>query len=223
MRSTFIVVFILGILIVSACTLQEGGGASTAIPTSDDNHTPMPTSPTGDGPGMETPTLEETTDSEPALTETVSIPPTATLVPTPTPHFVVQPGTPLGTSNIVEPDSSCDWMGIGGQVFDQDNVPVNDLIVEVGGTILGNQISQLAITGNAPIFGPGGYLIELGDMPMASDGTLWMLLYLDGVPQSEKIFLNTYAECERNLLIINFMESTAISDIQVQLPIIIKE
>lgn len=219
MRSRFIVVFILGILLISACNLVEIGGESTAIPTSEDNHTPLPTSPTGDGPGMETPTLEETTDSEPAPTETVSITPTATMVPTPTPHFVVQPGTPIGTVNIVKPDTSCNWIGIGGQVFGQDGVPVDGLIVEVGGSISGNEISQLAITGNAPILGPGGYLFELGDMPISSDGTVWLQLYSDGVPQSEKIFLTTYAECERNLLLVNFTESTAV---QVRLPIIIK-
>ncbi|MCK5430107.1 MAG: hypothetical protein KAI94_11580, partial [Anaerolineales bacterium] len=81
----------------------------------------------------------------------------------------------------------------------------------------------LAITGNTPVFGPGGYLIVLADIPIASDGTLWLQLYDSaGEPQSNKIFLTTYSECERNLLLVNFSESVTISDVQVRLPIIIK-
>ena len=114
------------------------------------------------------------------------------------------------------------WMGIGGQVFDAVGVPVDGLIVELGGTIACTEISILAITGNAPVFGPGGYIIELGNTPVASEGTLWLQLLSEGEPQSEKIVLATSAECEQNLLLVNFTERHTVSDIQVRLPIIIK-
>lgn len=218
MRSKLIVLLILGNFLVSACTLMDGGGESTALPTSSVGQTSIPASPTIDGPVLETPPLEVTT--EPELTETVSLPPIATIAPTP--QFVVQPGTPVGTVNIIKPDLSCDWMGIGGQVFGPGGVPVDSLIVEVGGNIVGNEISQLAITGNASIFGPGGYLVELGEVPIASEGTLWIQLFSEGDPQSEKIYLTTYAECDRNLLIVNFMDSSSMADVQIRLPVIIK-
>jgi hypothetical protein len=138
------------------------------------------------------------------------------------PRFMLQPGTPKGTVNFVNPEMDCNWVGIGGQVFDADGVPVDGLIVELGGTIAGNEISKLTITGNAPVFGPGGYVIELGNTPVASEGTLWLQLLSEGEPQSEKILLVTSADCEQNLLLVNFSEIHTVSDIQVRLPIIIK-
>lgn len=220
MRFLNLIVLIWLILTLSACT-SIGGGDSTSVPTVG-IFTPFPTSPTEVGGGVGTPTLEVTKVSDPTPTGTVSVPSTPTIVPTPMPRFMVQPGTPKGTENFVNPEIDCNWMGIGGQVFDADGVPVDGLIVELGGTIAGTEISFLAITGNAPVFGPGGYIIELGNTPVASEGTLWLQLLSEGEPQSEKILLATSAECEQNLLLVNFTESHTVSGIQVRLPIIIK-
>lgn len=220
MRFRYLIISILLMLSLAACT-TIGGGDSTGIPT-EGISTPSLTLPTDIVGGKETPTLDHTEDVVLTLTGTVSVPSTPTMVPTPMARFMIQPGTPKRTVNFANPDMNCDWMGVGGQVFGDKGSPVDGIVVELGGTIAGTEISLLAITGNAPVFGPGGYIFELGNTPVASEGTLWLQLLSEGEQQSEKILLTTSAECEQNLLLVNFSESITVSDIQVRLPIIIK-
>ena len=223
MKFRYYDLIILAVLGLSSCTLLGGGGVPTSWPTLDDFHTPIAATPTLVEVAQDTATPEKTEELLPVPTQTIPPSSTPTSIPTPTPHYVLQPGTPQGTANFAQPELSCYWMGVGGQVFGPDGAPVAGLFVEAGGTLAGGEITQLAITGNTPVFGPGGYLIVLADIPIASDGTLWLQLYDSaGEPQSNKIYLTTYSECERNLLLVNFSESVTISDVQVRLPIIIK-
>jgi hypothetical protein len=163
------------------------------------------------------------------VTATLSINPTKTAMlapaPTPTPRFMVQAGTPVDTANFVHPEAGCNWMGVAGQVFGQDEKPIEGLVVEVAG-ILGNEpVLSLALTGGSAILGPGGYEITLADQPIASMGTLWVQLFdLNSNPQSEKIIFNTYDpgdECNNNLIVINFNE-VGLPMNQYYLPVILK-
>jgi hypothetical protein len=117
------------------------------------------------------------------------------------------------TANFVHPDAACNWMGIGGQVFGRDDKPVSGLIVEVGGTLGGEPVLLLALTGGSSVLGPGGYEITLADKTIASQQTLWLQLYdLNGAPQSEQISFDTISgegSCDKNLIIINFSEAGA--------------
>jgi hypothetical protein len=125
-------------------------------------------------------------------------------------RYSLQMGTPAATANFLQPEAGCSWMGIGGQVFNRNDRPVAGLIVEVGGILDGSPILLLSITGDSTALGPGGYEVKLADGPVASQGTLWLQLHdLMGIPQSEKIYFDTYSgegECDRNLVIINFRE-----------------
>ena len=98
--------------------------------------------------------------------------------------YVFHNGTPVAIQNFVFPELGCDWMGIGGQAFDQQGEVVTGLIVKVSGTLEGNDVLQFAMTGNAQQLGPGGFGIRLSDRPIASQGTLLFQLFdLNGVPQ----------------------------------------
>jgi hypothetical protein len=67
--------------------------------------------------------------------------------------------------------------------------------------------TKTAMTGIAPQFGPGGYEIQISDLPIASTKTLWIQLVDPALlPISDKIYFDTYAECDKNLTIINFVQ-----------------
>jgi hypothetical protein len=182
-------------------------------------------------------TLEPTTPpikatgiaATPTLTQTMPISPTKTAViasaPTPEPRFLVQAGTPVETANFVHPDTGCNWMGVAGQVFGNDEKPIAGLVVEVAGTLGDKPVLFLALTGGNTILGPGGYEITLTDQPVASTGMLWVQIFdLNGNPQSEKILFNTYAateNCDNNLIVINFNE-TGLPLNRYYLPVILK-
>jgi hypothetical protein len=104
-------------------------------------------------------------------------------------------------------DLGCNWMGVGGQVFNNKSEPVLYLVVEVGGTLNGNPISGLSLTGAATAWGPGGFEIKLSDKPMQSNGTIWVQFYdLGGKPVSDKVYLTTYQDCNKNAILVNMVQ-----------------
>jgi len=136
--------------------------------------------------------------------------------------YRLQPGTPRALANFIQPDEGCNWMGVGGQAFDIHGQPVTLLVVEVGGTLAGADVFHLELTGSQTNLGPGGYLITLSNRPIASSGSMWILLYdLAGQPLSNKIYFSTAQDCESNFIIINFVEANPNSVPQAYLPIII--
>jgi hypothetical protein len=131
--------------------------------------------------------------------------------------YTIQIGTPVETANFVDQQAGCNWLGVGGQVFEGHDKPVIGMIVEVGGTLNGNPVLLLALTGDSTVLGPGGYVIKIADKPISSEGTLWVQLYdLNGAPKSERENINTFGgdnACEKNLIIINFNQlSSNIND-----------
>lgn len=101
-------------------------------------------------------------------------------------------------------------MGVGGQTFDTDGNPVKFIVVEVGGELVGNEVSMLSLTGSVPAYGPAGYEFTLASAPIGTSGTLWLQLYdLEGNPLSERVFIDTHSSCDRNLVIVNFIKLPA--------------
>ncbi len=216
-HTTLLIVFL--IITLAACS----------FPAPDQPLTPSPPGFATDPSPSET--LPEFTAAEPTQIEgsiiTLEVTPTGTQVsqaPAPTAthevietsqpedvfRFAPQSGTPVGTTNFIHPEAGCSWMGVGGQVFSQNDRPISDLIVEVGGSLEGSPLLLLTMTGDSTALGPGGYEVKLADRMVASQDTLWLQLHdLNGKPQSEKIFFDTYGgedACDKNLVIINFSE-----------------
>ena len=153
--------------------------------------------------------------SQPTATTPVITNPTTPVTPTPsrtstplppTAQYILQPGSPVYQPNLFHPDIGCRWMGVAGQVFGVDARSVKQLVVELGGALNGKSISVLGMTGNNAVYGPGGFELQITGQPMASQGSLWLVLYdLGGNRLSEPTYFNTYGDCERNLVLVNFV------------------
>lgn len=169
---------------------------------------------------METATMADT--AIPAKTLTASYTPTKTSTPTrtatPTKTFTpTQTSTPLPYTlqveapvyikNFAHTGAGCDWLGVAGQVFDANGDPVLNLVLVATGTLNGKNLNLTAVTGipEADVYGPGGYEIQLADEALASSQSLRIQVYdLQGNALSEAYVFDTYADCTKNLAIINF-------------------
>jgi hypothetical protein len=227
MRKLIVAVCVLMVVLIPACMVSApdpGSPAPTAAP-GETQVVPSAAAPTG-LPG--TPELPGET-AFPGATVTFTAPPAqipATLAPTETPlpaiRFYMQPGTPTRLANFVTPEAGCNWLGIAGQVFDLNGNPLTGVVIEVGGSLNGQPVQQLALTGSSPAVGPGGYVIVLEDHPVQSDGTVWFqLLDQGGSPKTGRILLTTSDRCEENLTLINLIEANPVAS-QVNLPVILK-
>jgi len=155
-------------------------------------------------------------------TPTIKISTPVPIVPTPIPmKYRLQPGTPVAVGGFVHSDLGCHWMGVGGQVFALDSSPVKQLVVELGGTLNGQAVSQLSLTGAATQWGPGGYEFALADHPIDSSGTLWLrVLDLNGDPISSRIYFTTYNDCSKNTILINLIEAVNTGNNHTYLPVV---
>jgi len=128
--------------------------------------------------------------------------------------FIIQPGTPVYLPNFIMPASECNWMGVAGQVFDKNLVPISNLIIEVGGMLSGNEILFMTLTSSALEVGPGGYVITLANQAISSSGDISIRVRdLSGAQLSADVPFETYANCDQNLIIINFIESDQTSKV----------
>lgn len=119
--------------------------------------------------------------------------------------FVLQPGNPVAIPNVGHPDLGCDWMGVAGQATGLNNAPVTGLMIQLGGVLDGEKMLPVTLTGTAAQYGEGGYEITLDTRPKASNESLWVqLLDKDGTPLSERVYFDTYAECAKALILVNF-------------------
>lgn len=144
--------------------------------------------------------------STPSHTPTAQETSTSTPVNTPVP-FALQADSPVYIQNFVHTEAGCDWLGIAGQVFGEDDSPQINLVLVVQGTLGQTSIDMTGVTGvpEAHVYGPGGYEIILADMPVETDQMLAIQVFdLNGIAQSEPVVFDTYADCDKNLVIINF-------------------
>lgn len=163
-------------------------------------------------------------------TETPTPRPSATLPPTPTffslvateatseeviPEatvggmpFVLKGGKVAAIENFAYPEAGCDWMGVAGRVFDLRDSVILGQQVQLGGVLPGAPGPgdfSLTLTGLATRYGAGFYEFTLANRPIASSGTLWLqVLDQQGLPMSDKVYFDTYAECDKNLILVDF-------------------
>jgi hypothetical protein len=119
--------------------------------------------------------------------------------------YMYQRGTPAAISNFVDIGAGCNWAGVGGQIFDSSGAPMAGLIVKVSGWLEGRYIQYTVYTGSSQHFGPGGYELKLADHPVSSFTLELLLLDAAGEPLSGKNLLQTYGNCQQNLLVVNLM------------------
>jgi len=152
-----------------------------------------------------TATATDTPTPEPTATDTPT--PAGTDTPGPTPTgapFVVQPGSNVLVANFAN-DLGCSWMGIAGQVFDKNRNALPGITVHAEGQLAGQLVNQDGLTGGNPRIGPAGYSIDLSDHPIATSSTIWVQLRdTAGLPLSDKVFITTSDQCDKNLVFINW-------------------
>jgi hypothetical protein len=119
--------------------------------------------------------------------------------------YILQSGSPIWLQSFSH--AGCDWMGVGGQVFDAKGNPIQALLLHVSGSIGGQPVDLLGITGGAIAYGPGGYEITIARSVIESKGSLWIEVWdLNDKVLSDPIPINTFADCSRNLVLINFVQ-----------------
>ena len=209
------------IIMLASCNLMPGNNSSSPTATS---FFLTPTNPTLTSTQLVEPSTPSPT-VKPIILPTAT--PADTPMPTPSPtafyDYGIQVGSPATVANFLHPDVGCNYSGIGGQVFSKDGKPISDqIVVKVTGTLEEKDVEFLAVTGGYPALGPGGYEIILADHLAGSNKSLFLQLFdLNGIAVSPLMSFNTYSDCTKNLVILNFVESSTVN--KYYIPIIINK
>jgi hypothetical protein len=100
--------------------------------------------------------------------------------------------------------SGCSWFSFVGQVFDLDGKPIIGLTIHLEG----DGLKLDSITGSQPAVGPGGYELPLGNHPVDTTDTYRIQLRNNtGTPLSDTVVVRTYADCARNMVLVNFVQN----------------
>ncbi len=161
--------------------------------------------------GTDTPTLAPTITLQPSSTPISLVPPTRTpTLPPPT----KTPKAPYGVtvsaiqSTIIHPDLGCNWTGIGGTVVDASGAPVLYRTLRLTGTWNGAPIDKLTVSGTALDYGQSGFEFVLGTTPAASSKLLTLqLLDQGGLPLADNVYITTYNDCNKNLILVRFKQN----------------
>lgn len=122
--------------------------------------------------------------------------------------FTIQSGYPDYLPAFTRPDAGCAWVGIAGQVLDSFNQPLSGIRVHVTGSFNGLMIESTVTSGDHTAYGPAGFEIQVGTQAMDSQNSLTIQLLDDsGQPLSPAYPITTYADCQKNLILIQFQAS----------------
>lgn len=178
----------------------------------DPTWTPTPTvylSPTA--------TLLPSITPPPTTTPANFVPATDTPVPTKTPTPTLTPKAPFSAAsvNVIESvliphlvDAGCDWQGVGGTVDDQNGSPIIGIVVRLAGTYNGKSVELTTVSGISPEYGKSGFEFVLGDTLVNSRDFLYVqLLDQAGLPLSDRIEIDTFNDCKKNLVLLRFKKN----------------
>jgi hypothetical protein len=117
-------------------------------------------------------------------------------------------GDPSAVSNtLFHADGTCNWQGIAGHVVDFQGQPVIGMFVQLGGYYDGKVIETTTLTGGATWYGDSGYEFVLGTKPLDTYKSLWVQLTDQAyLPLSDRVYLDTFSACTKNLILINFKQ-----------------
>jgi hypothetical protein len=161
--------------------------------------------------GTNTPTLAPTITLQPSNTPLSLVPPTRTPTQAPatsTPKAPYSVSVSAIESTIIHPDQACKWTGIGGTVVDASGAPVLYRTLRLTGSFNGKPVDKLTVSGTALDYGQSGFEFYLGDTPVASSKLLTLqLLDQGGLPLSENVYIVTYNDCKKNLILVRYKEN----------------
>jgi hypothetical protein len=155
---------------------------------------PSPTEPPTNTPRPTVPTRT------PRPTIALTLPPTVTSTPTatryPYPFKLSEDGV------VFQPyffSSTCAWLGIAGEVVDQQGEPVNGISVVLNGGGFQNVVTQ---SGSRPDYAPSGWEHFLDGQ--VKEGVFTIQLWHNGQPVSESVEVRTKKDCRANLAYLVF-------------------
>ena len=145
------------------------------------------------------------------------VPVTDTPVSTETPTFTPTPKALFSASSVNSIESviiphllnaGCNWQGVGGTVDDQNSSPIIGIVVRLAGTLNGKSVELTTVSGISPEYGKSGFEFVLGDTPVNSRDTLYVqLLDQAGLPLSDRIHIDTFSDCKKNLVLVRFKKN----------------
>ena len=137
--------------------------------------------------------------------------PTKTLTVTPTPKAAFSASSVNAIESVLIPHLQplgCNWQGIGGTVDDQNSGPIVGIVVYLEGTYDGKRMELTTVSGINPEYGKSGFEFVLGETPINSRDDIYVqLLDQAGLPLSEKIYVDTFSDCEKNLVLVRFKKN----------------
>ncbi len=158
--------------------------------------------------GTDTPTLAPTITLEPTNTPLSLVPPTKTPSPTATPKAPYSVSVSAIDSTIIHPDLGCNWTGIGGTVVDASGAPVLYRTLRLTGMFNGKSVDKLTVSGTALDYGQSGFEFDLGNAPLATSKALTLqLLDQGGLPLAPNVYVVTYSDCKKNLVLVRYKEN----------------
>jgi len=156
----------------------------------------------------ETPTLLPTYTLEPSPTVFSLITPTITRTPTPGSKAPFSATVTYIASTIIHPEAGCKWQGIGGTVVDANNADILRMTISLSGRYDGKTVEKLTVSSIAPAYGKSGFEFALGTVPISSQGELYLqLLDQAGLPLSKQIYIDTFNDCSKNLVLIRLKKN----------------
>jgi hypothetical protein len=118
-------------------------------------------------------------------------------------------GDPAAFANTTyHPNSDCNWQGIAGQVWDIQGRPLIGYRVHLQGYYNSKTIDLTTLSGGAQAwYGESGFEFVLGNTPVDSTNQLTIQLEDQSyMAISNKVTLNTYSDCAKNLVMVNFQQ-----------------
>jgi hypothetical protein len=111
------------------------------------------------------------------------------------------------SSNLIRPSLGCEWLIIAGQVWDLQDAPLKGLTLHLYGELAGYTIDRYSLTGSAPDYGESGYEFLLENLVVNSQEALFIqLVDSNGIPFSHPYALETFNDCQKNLILVNFKQ-----------------
>jgi hypothetical protein len=164
-----------------------------------------------------TATLLPTIEAPPTITPANLVPSTDTPVPTRTPTATPTPKAPFSAASVNAIESviiphlanaSCNWQGVGGTVDDQNSSPIVGIVVHLEGMYAGKKVELTTVSGINQEYGKSGFEFMLGEKPVDSRDTLYVqLLDQAGLPLSDRVYFDTFDDCDRNLILVRFKKN----------------
>lgn len=153
-------------------------------------------------------TLAPTITLQPSPTDFSLVPPTRTPRATSTPRAPFSANVTAIESTIIHPEAGCAWFGIGGSVVDSNSAPLLYMTLRLTGSVNGNLVEKLTVSGTALDYGQSGFEFQLGTTPVASS-KLMILQLLDqsGRRMADDVNIITYNDCHKNLILVRFKKN----------------